>query len=139
MRFAKKSFLSLITLTLFSGCGKTPKEVIPPTQQVIALREDGCTGPEELANHLLVGRGDFIEINRFIKACVEHGYLPKETASLSGFSPPEALTCPGLERDVMVQNFLLAKKEDIALAITSLMTCQENVIEEQEREPERSA
>ena len=127
-----------MSLTLF-GCAAKSRPVIPISQDVIVLREDGCRGRASDNDKVLLGVVTYNELAQFLNWCVQQRLLPDPVNPPQPEVVPDDLTCPGITNDELKLNALLMTRQGVARLANDLNTCVANgqAREDAQREAEK--
>lgn len=130
MRFGKSLTVLLICLT---GIGCAAKAELVPLRETVLTRDDGCVGPPEVANHVLIGAQRLAEIVGFLNYCVRSGLLePKGGVDIVPLPVPDGFECPGVSNSELKTEAVLISEEITTMLGEDLLTCVANAREREE-------
>lgn len=115
-----------MSLTICGSCAKPVKPTDPTNQTIIVIREDGCKGPKELLDFVLIGVDTYNELSQFLDWCVQEKLLTPPKKAVEAYPVPAELTCPGIPQKVLQQQALLVSREDLAFMVNEAQTCIAN-------------
>lgn len=101
------------------------REIVPIQETVINPRKDGCTGPKEYNQHLILG---LEQVKRALDAylyCVSEELIPELNPPLIILPMPDGFSCPNIDQSVLKEFGYLISEEDVVRLGKAFIACEE--------------
>ena len=128
MKFAKSLMTFAVALTLFGcaqGCAARAVEIVPIQETVLNVRKDGCTGPDQYKDYLILGIDQIQSALTNYFWCVSEELIPELKPTVAAIPMPEGFSCPGVKtEDLMAYGFLMSMEDATRLG-KAFLACEE--------------